>query len=146
MVSNSGAKVPIETRQRWGRLASVFSAQSDMELHALIAGLCVLFEDLRLEINGLAVDDLGRLDDCRKIARQLYFLRRSIATLHEFTGLLAELEQLSEFQPVRARFNEMARRHWARANKRFYNPSFPALFSLNKLPSRMYRLTICTDL
>ena len=26
-----------------------------------------------------------------------------------------------------------------------YNPNFPALFSLNKLPSRIYRLTICTD-
>jgi hypothetical protein len=24
----------------------------------------------------------------------------------------------------------------------FYNPSFPALFSRNKLPSRMYRRTI----
>ena len=27
---------------------------------------------------------------------------------------------------------------------RVYNPNFPALFSRNKLPSRMYRLTICT--
>ena len=27
-----------------------------------------------------------------------------------------------------------------------YKPSFPALFSRNKLPSRMYRRTICTDL
>jgi hypothetical protein len=26
-----------------------------------------------------------------------------------------------------------------------YSPSFPALFSRNKLPSRMYRRTICTD-
>ncbi len=26
-----------------------------------------------------------------------------------------------------------------------YKPSFPAEFSRNKLPSRMYRLTICTD-
>jgi hypothetical protein len=25
-----------------------------------------------------------------------------------------------------------------------HNPNFPALFSRNKLPSRMYRLTICT--
>ena len=26
-----------------------------------------------------------------------------------------------------------------------YNPNFPAEFSLNKLPSRMYLRTICTD-
>jgi hypothetical protein len=27
-----------------------------------------------------------------------------------------------------------------------YNPNFPAEFSRKRLPSRMYRLTICTDL
>jgi hypothetical protein len=27
-----------------------------------------------------------------------------------------------------------------------YNPSLPALFSRNRFPSRIYRLTICTDL
>ena len=26
-----------------------------------------------------------------------------------------------------------------------YSPSFPALFSRNKLPSRIYRRTICTE-
>ena len=108
---------PIQTLQRWGRLTTIFSAGN--ELHVLIAGLCVLFEDLRIEISGIAADDLGRLDECGKNGRGLYFLRRSIATLHEFTMALNELDQLPSFQPVRARFNEVAQRHWARAIRYF---------------------------
>jgi hypothetical protein len=108
---------PIQTNHRWGRLASIFYAGD--ELNILIARLCVLFEDLRIEISGLSADDLGRLDECGKNGRGLYFLRRSIATLHEFTSALDDLDQLPSFQPVRARFNGVAQRHWDRALKYF---------------------------
>lgn len=115
MTPQEKARIPFETRQRWGRLASIFSAGSEKELHAIIACLCVLFEDLRIEIAGISEDDLGGLDQCGKNGRRLYFLRRSIATLHEFTSALDELDQLPAFQPIRARFNKVAQRNWARA-------------------------------
>lgn len=45
-------------RNAMGYLASIFSPGSDRELHSLIACVCVLFEDLRIEIAGIYADDL----------------------------------------------------------------------------------------
>jgi len=42
-----------------------------------------------------------------------------MATLHEFTIALDELDRLPSFQPVRSAFNEVAQYHWARALKYF---------------------------
>ncbi len=108
---------PLSTQTRWATLERVFSTHNDEdeELHALIACLCVLFEDLRIEISGQAASDLGGLDACGAPGRKLYFLRRSIATLHEFTAVLLELDQLPSFQPIRARFNPVVQAQWARA-------------------------------
>jgi len=107
-------KNPLGTRTRWGKLATIFSRR-DTERHALIACLCVLFEDLRIEIAGQSARDLGRLDDCGKNMRDLYFLRRSMATLFEFATVLDELDQLPSFQAIRARFDKGAAPIWKRA-------------------------------
>jgi hypothetical protein len=80
-----------------------------------MACLCVLFEDLRIEIAGQAAPDLDGLDECGAAGRRLYFLRRSMVTLHEFSTVLCELDRLPSFQPVRARFDRVAQTHWARA-------------------------------
>jgi hypothetical protein len=106
---------PTQTLQRWGRLRSVFSTSSNMELHAQIASISVLFEDLRIELAGISADTLGELDEIGKSRRSLYFLRRSIATLHEFTNALNELDKLPSFESIRTRFNEGSGRHWRRA-------------------------------
>ena len=106
---------PQKTLTRWGKLGTIFSARSEKDLHALIACLCVLFEDLRIEINGISESDLGRLDECGKNGRKFYFQRRSIATLHEFGEVLRDLENLPSFAPVKAHFSPMALRHWVRA-------------------------------
>jgi hypothetical protein len=108
-------KKPLQTLTRCGRLAAVFSCRTEKELHALIACICVLFEDLRIEISGQSAIDLGGLDDCGRRARELYFLRRSMATLFEFTTALDELDRLESFQPVRKRFHKVADHHWRRA-------------------------------
>lgn len=110
---------PIQTHTRRAKLARVFSSRHDRELHTLIACLCVLFEDLRLELAGMSEDHLHRLDECGESGRRLYFLRRSIATLHEFATVLNELDQLSSFQHVKARFNETAQGHWTKAIRYF---------------------------
>lgn len=110
---------PSQTQQRWGKLGSVFPPRGDKEFHALVACLCVLFEDLRIEIAGIAADDLGKLDDCDKETRRLYFQRRSIATLHEFTNVLEGLGKLPGFQLVRAQFNRETERYWVRALRYF---------------------------
>jgi hypothetical protein len=119
VTSSKDKRTPVQTQQRWGRLAGVFPAQGDTELHALIVCVCVLFEDLRLEIAGISEDSLFGLDECGKDGRRLYFQRRSIATLFEFTCVLEELELLPSFQPIRARFSDIAEYHWKRALKYF---------------------------
>jgi hypothetical protein len=110
---------PRYTQTRCGTLAAVFSV-NEKELHILIACLCVLFEDLRIEIAGQAADDLGGLDECGKTGRRLYFIRRSLATLHEFADTLQKLNQLPSFQPIKARFDKVSRIHWARAIAYFH--------------------------
>jgi hypothetical protein len=100
-------------------LASVFSARSEQELHARIACLCVLFEDLRIELAGQAAQELGGLDECGNTGRQLYFIRRSIATLYEFAAVVQELEQVPSFRIIRASFDARAGRQWKRATAYF---------------------------
>lgn len=100
---------------RSGTLATVFSVRTDKELHALMACLCVLFEDLRIELSGVQADDLGTLDECNKSGRKFYFLRRSIATLHEFATAIQELDQLPSFQAIKADFNVVVAKHWVSA-------------------------------
>jgi hypothetical protein len=106
---------PFRTATRWGYLASIFSPRSDREFHSLIACVCVLFEDLRIEIAGIYADDLDQLDECDKELRRFYFLRRSIATLHEFAVTLQELDRLPSFQALKSKFSKTALSHWTRA-------------------------------
>jgi hypothetical protein len=109
----------IRTKTRCGTLARVFSTHTDKEIHARIACLCVLFEDLRIELTGQSAPELGRLDECGKPGRKLYFLRRSIATLYEFGEVIRELDQMPSFQIIRAKFDAVAEDHWARATTYF---------------------------
>jgi hypothetical protein len=112
-------KKPARTLTRWGKLASIFSPRTDKKLHALIASLCVLFEDLRIEMLAQAADDLGRLDTSGKHLRELYFLRRSMATIFEFASVLEDLDGLATFHPIRASFSGRAAHIWVRSLKYF---------------------------
>jgi hypothetical protein len=112
-------KKPIQTSTRWGKLSSIFSPRVDKELHALIASLCVLFEDQRIEMLGLSAKELGRLDTSGKHLRELYFLRRSTATVFEFATILDDLDQLPSFQAIRARFDQTAERIWKQSLRYF---------------------------
>lgn len=109
----------IRTKTRCGILARVFSTHSDKDFHARVACLCVLFEDLRIELAGQAAQKLDRLDEGGKTGRQLYFIRRSIATLFEFGALILELDQMPAFQDVRKKFDAVAEGQWERAASYF---------------------------
>src|SRR5712692_6588524 len=85
------------------------------ELNARIARLAVHYEDLQLEACGIAARELDGLDFSGLEFRHLYFIRRVVATLHEFTCALDHLNQSQEFNKVRKRFtpNELIR--WNKA-------------------------------
>ncbi len=72
---------------RVGNLGQVFR-DGQSELLVGIARLCVLYEDLRLELEELHIADEKREDE-RSSADQyrvMYFLRRALSTLIEFRG------------------------------------------------------------
>jgi len=77
-----------------------------------MAALCVLFEDLRIELTGQVEDNLLRLDECGKEGRRFYFLRRSIATLHEFSEVIQQLDGLQDFQRIKSGFDDEVGKHW----------------------------------
>jgi hypothetical protein len=98
---------------RVGTLSRVFSVPADRGMHALMASLCVLFEDLRIELAGQMEKDLGGMDECSKEWRYLYFLRRSFVTLHEFSQMIQELDRLPAFQRIKAGFDSEVLKAWS---------------------------------
>ena len=65
----------------------------------------------------MSADQLGRLDDVSGKLRSLYFLRRSIGTLHEFVEALRSLDACPEFDLIRKTFPPQAARLWQRSLK-----------------------------
>lgn len=99
-------------------LSRVF-ASSPPELGAIVARLSVLFEDLRIEEAASRIPKLGDLDAIGESYRKIYFVRRGIATLVEFSSALEMLDQRPEFADVRKRFDEAGLDRWRAAVKFF---------------------------
>jgi hypothetical protein len=84
-------------------LREVFSADQNRQLNAKLARLCVLYEDLRVEMCGIAEPSIPALDilDLEKDNkctpqrigryRRYYFVRRSIGTIREFAEALRSI-------------------------------------------------------
>ena len=89
------------------------------EMHALIARLSVLYEDLRIETFGIIEEELPRLDYTDKSYRKNYFLRRSVGTLIEVAEAIRMLDQNPDFQLVKASFDDRHRIRWNRAIRFF---------------------------
>ena len=99
-----GFRTPTTTR--YERFASVFRRNPSSTFEEGIARIAVLYEDLRVEVLGIAqaappVDVLG------PDYRQLYFMRRAIATAREFQSALATLANTTEFKNIAARATEL---------------------------------------
>jgi hypothetical protein len=81
------------------QLRDVFKADEKCQLNAKLARLCVLYEDLRVELCGiveLSIPALDVLDDGKY--RRLYFVRRSIGTIREFADALLLINDDPNFQ------------------------------------------------
>jgi hypothetical protein len=92
-------------QERNCRLSEIFRGESP-EVAASIARLYVLIEDLRIEITGFKEKKLRPLDATSVTLRQIYFLRRSIATLEEFSDCLVYLDENRKFGRVKLTFRE----------------------------------------
>jgi hypothetical protein len=65
--------------------------------------LCVLREDLLLELQGIIADKFERLDDNQSAYRRTYFWRNSLRTLEEIKKTLNWLNSQPEFRDMLAR-------------------------------------------
>lgn len=89
-----------------------------VDLHATLAQIAVLYEDLRLELTGFE----KQFPDLQAIGenyRRNYFVRRSIATLLEFSVALKMLDENPDWQLVKERFGLEPTAMWAAAMKYF---------------------------
>jgi hypothetical protein len=88
-------------------------------VHAFIAQLIVLYEDLRIELYGITEMDIDKLDSTDKKYRVHYFLRRAIGTWCEFAEVIRLLDAQEDFGPIRRRFDALATRKWRKAVRFF---------------------------
>jgi hypothetical protein len=85
---------------------------------AAVARLCILREDLTLELFGIVADDLGKLDGNVVGYRQMYFWRNTLRTLSEIRDSLNRIMTHSDFrnaldaepEPLRMAFRELIRK------------------------------------
>ncbi len=78
------------------RLTSLFPPND--EYAATIARLCILWEDFITEASGGAAAQIQEMDGHSPQWRRLYFLRRSIGTVHEIRKALHTLRTVNEFK------------------------------------------------
>jgi hypothetical protein len=88
---------------------------SDEHLSARVARLCVLYEDLAIELYGVQSDEIPVLDRASADIRRHYFPRRSIATLHEFSEAILHLDECPDFAPIKTSFSAGSQHKWDRA-------------------------------
>ncbi len=100
---------------RLRELKEVFGQVSASNFEAILARLAVLYEDLRIELYGIAEDSIPALEKLDVKYRRIYFLRKSIGTLSEFSEAVAHLQMCPEFTVVSVEFSPEIRRYWERA-------------------------------
>jgi hypothetical protein len=78
------------------RLAQLFPPHD--EYAAAMARLCILWEDFITEATGGAAKSIQEMDGHSPQWRRLYFLRRSVGTVHEIRMALHHLQTQGEFK------------------------------------------------
>ena len=135
-------------RTKQGLLAQVFPGTSQRMMHAWIAQVCVLFEDLNLEVNGFYNKTLPEEAHARLEYSQLYFLRRAIGTLREFQTGITTLDRDADFQVVKKRFKSESSREWDDAVRYFEGNKLKQWLSSirNDVGGHFGGIGVCTSL
>jgi len=105
----------MKTFIRVKELTRVFGRISESNFEAKVARLGPLYEDLRIEIVGIAEETIEPMDRFDARYRRNYFLRRSIATLLEFAEAIRHVDECPEFDAVKRGFPPEIARYWNRA-------------------------------
>lgn len=84
-------------------------------LAAKIARLCILREDLLLEMQGVFTEDIHQLDDHSAEFRRMYFLRNLVRTQIELSGAIQVLLKNPEFKGLLAKESAKIQRDFRKA-------------------------------
>lgn len=109
--------MPVVSRTIYKRLWAALGTEPHA-LHGTIAQIAVLYEDLRIELTGYE-KQLPDLEAIGENYRRNYFVRRSIATLLEFSIALKMLNENPDWQPIKDRFDKPSVEMWSAAMKYF---------------------------
>ena len=90
-----------------------------MHTSAWIARVAVLFEDMKIEVEGLDCDDFSKRFGVRAPARRVYFIRRFTSTFVEFAEALRLLDEEPGFQNIKTKFSRHKKLTWSRAVRYF---------------------------
>jgi hypothetical protein len=105
-------------------LRRIFNSDRKRPLDAFIGRLCVLYEDMRIEVRSIAAHSMPRLDvldsreqhggDLMRVGRyrRYYFLRRSIGTVWEFAEALRLLNGCVDFKVIEGDFDLELKADW----------------------------------
>jgi len=116
-------------------LKKVFDLGYGAEFHMQVARACILFEDLKLERNGIIVKQLPDLTDCNDSTySQRYFVRRSFVTLCETGNLIVRINKDREFRSgIYPDYPEECQETWQKAVEFCHSEAYKTIKSIRDI-------------
>lgn len=126
------AKEPI---RRSKSLKEVFDFGYNTEFEMQVARACILFEDLKLERNGITMEGLPSLTNCNDSTySQRYFVRRSFVTLCEARHLIVRINEDKEFRnEIYSHYKKECQEAWEKAVKFCYSEDYEKIKSIRDI-------------
>jgi ATP/maltotriose-dependent transcriptional regulator MalT len=97
------------TMRMWSRNLRMALGMEPVEMHALMAQLSVLYEDLRIELEAAELAN-GMTDE--QNYRRNYYIRRTTGTLVEIQGALHRLNMNKEFKTLKKKWSKQHLKEW----------------------------------
>lgn len=96
-----------------------FTNEEEKNLQVQAIRLYVLYEDMKLEFEGAAADQLKELERTSLETRRFYFVRRTFGTLFELSGAMQAIEKNPAFQTLKRGMDQKNREQWDEGLKFF---------------------------
>jgi len=90
-------------------------ADGDPEVMRHFIRLVVAYEDLRIETQGILINDIEPMDLVSRDYRQLYFVRRGLASVLEVEQAVHALNKSTAFKEIKKTFARKSAKVWAEA-------------------------------
>jgi hypothetical protein len=116
----------VRRSKSWHRKLARVLSKNTPAMHAQIARLVVLYEDMKIEALAASTQRRTFIDYAGKNYRQFYFVRGALQTFREVNSVFAGLESDRDFHRVLGRMSEENKQVWKNAVK-FFEANAPAI-------------------